>query len=55
MNRINIIAAVLAAMSVTVQAGAQVCEVRYQTKNKSRYVHGPVNVECGWPTSVHSA
>lgn len=26
---------------------AGVCKVSYETKNKSRYVHGPVDVECG--------
>ena len=28
-------------------SGSGVCEVSFELKNKSRYVHGPVNVECG--------
>ena len=32
---------------LAVQAtAAGVCQIRYETKNRSRYVHGPVNAEC---------
>ena len=54
--RLSIVFAALAALlAIGVSAQAQICEVRYTTKNQSRYVTGPVNEECGWPDELHSA
>lgn len=36
------------------KADAQICQVSYSTKNTGRYVHGPVNEECGLPDEVHT-
>ncbi len=57
MNRSTILAALVAVSCLTVELlGSGVCRIDYQTKNKSRYVHGPVNVECGLSSGeVHSA
>ena len=44
------------ALWLTTQALASgVCEIQYEYKNRDRYVHGPVNVECGFPHEVHTA
>ena len=52
-----ILAASAAFLLLAAQASAAgVCRIQYETKNKSRYVHGPVDVECGFSSGeIHTA